>query len=123
MLPLKKMKFPAEEVAMMMTIAIRFIPVLLVEIDRIMKAQKSRMANFDEGNLLKRAKALISIFIPLLARSFETSDNLALAMEARCYGGDIKRTKYRMLKFTKIDFIAGIIFVIYLAGLILLRIY
>lgn len=101
--PLKKIKFPAHELAMMMTIALRFIPTLLDETDRIMKAQMSRGADFESGNLFKRAKSMIPLLIPLFISAFRRADELALAMEARCYKGGENRTRMKQLSFTLVD--------------------
>jgi energy-coupling factor transport system permease protein len=101
--PLKKMKFPVHEMAMMMTIALRFIPTLMEETDKIIKAQSSRGADFDSGGLLKRAKSFIPVLIPLFISAFRRADELAVAMESRCYRGDINRTKMNELRFTASD--------------------
>lgn len=112
MKPLKKIKFPAHELAMMMTIALRFIPTLLDETDRIMKAQLARGADFESGNLLKRAKAMIPIMIPLFISSFKRADELALAMDSRCYHGDNGRTRMKVMHYGKNDAAAFSFFVI-----------
>lgn len=112
--PLKYIKFPVHEFALIMNIALRFIPSLLEETDRIIKAQKARGANFESGNIFKRIKALIPILIPLLISSLRRADELADAMEARCYAGSKNRTRYKLLKLTFRD-VLGVIFV---AGLI-----
>lgn len=104
--PLKKLKFPVHELAMMMTIALRFIPTLIEETDKIMMAQKARGANLDSGGLLKRAKALVPILIPLFVSAFKRANELATAMECRCYRGGDGRTRLRTLKATKLDFCA-----------------
>ena len=103
MRPLKYIKFPSHEVAMMMTIALRFIPTLLEETDKIMKAQQARGADFTSGGLIKRARALIPILIPLFISSFRRADELAVAMESRCYNGGEGRTSLNTLKFTYVD--------------------
>ncbi len=103
MRPLKAIKFPAHEMAMMMTIALRFIPTLVDETDRIMKAQKSRGADFESGNLLARARALIPLLVPLFVSAFRRADELAMAMEARCYRGDAGRTQLKQLAFSRVD--------------------
>ena len=95
MAPLKVIKFPVHEFALIMSIALRFIPTLLDETDRIIKAQKARGADFESGNIFKRAKALIPVLIPLLISSFRRADELADAMDARCYSGSKNRTKYK----------------------------
>ena len=112
--PLKIIKFPAHEFALIMSIALRFIPTLLDETDRIIKAQKARGADFESGNIFKRAKALIPVLIPLLISSFRRADELADAMDARCYSGSKNRTKYKKLTFTFRDLIG----VLGVAGLI-----
>jgi len=104
--PLKKIKVPAHDIAMLMTIALRFIPTLADELDKIMKAQKARGADFDTGSLMKRAKSLIPILVPLFVSAFKRADELATAMEARCYRGDINRTKMKIMKTTPTDWIA-----------------
>ncbi|MBQ8614779.1 MAG: energy-coupling factor transporter transmembrane protein EcfT [Ruminiclostridium sp.] len=104
MSPLKKIKFPVHELAMMMTIALRFIPTLIEETDKIMMAQKARGANLDSGGLLKRAKSLVPILIPLFVSAFKRANELATAMECRCYRGGDGRTRLRTLKATKLDF-------------------
>lgn len=93
--PLKWIKFPVHEFALIMSIALRFIPTLLDETDRIIKAQKARGADFESGNIFKRAKALIPVLIPLLISSFNRADDLADAMDSRCYGGSKNRTRYK----------------------------
>ena len=113
---------PAHELAMMMTIALRFIPTLLEETDKIMKAQQARGADFESGNLFKRAKALVPILVPLFISAFRIAQDLAMAMEARCYGGSIKRTRMNEIKLGKRDLAAGIIFVVFLAMIVLQRI-
>lgn len=104
MSPLKKIGFPAHEIAMMMSIALRFIPILTEETDKIMKAQSARGAVFDEGSLFKRAKAIVALLIPLLASAFHRAIELASAMEARCYHGGDGRTRLKVLKMKKCDF-------------------
>jgi energy-coupling factor transport system permease protein len=96
--PLKKIGVPAHELAMMMTIALRFIPTLLDETDKIMKAQMARGADFESGNIIKRAKNLVPLLVPLFISSFRRADDLAMAMEARCYRGDANRTRMKQLK-------------------------
>ena len=104
MSPLKLIKFPVHEFALIMSIALRFIPTLLEETDRIIKAQKARGADFESGNLFKRAKALIPVLIPLLIGSFRRADELADAMDARCYAGSKNRTRYKKMKILKLIF-------------------
>lgn len=101
--PLKILHFPAHELAMMMTIALRFIPTLIEEADKIMKAQMARGADFESGNLLKRAKAMVPLLVPLFVSAFRRAGDLAMAMEARCYHGGAGRTRLRVLKFTLND--------------------
>ncbi|AKA71444.1 energy-coupling factor transporter transmembrane component T family protein [Clostridium scatologenes] len=106
--PLKKIGVPAHELAMMMTIALRFIPTLMDETDKIMKAQMARGADFESGSLIKRARNLIPILVPLFISSFRRADELAMAMEARCYRGGEGRTRMKQLKMTSRDFTASI---------------
>lgn len=107
--PLKIIKFPAHEFALIMSIALRFIPTLLDETDRIIKAQKARGGDFESGNIFKKIKALIPVLIPLLISSFRRADELADAMDARCYSGSKKRTKYKKAKFTFRDIIGLVV--------------
>ena len=104
--PLKKIHFPAHELAMMMTIALRFIPTLLEETDKIMKAQMARGADFESGNLISRARAMVPLLVPLFVSAFRRAGDLAMAMESRCYHGGEGRTRLRVLKITKNDWIA-----------------
>ncbi len=104
--PLKKIKVPVHELAMMMSIALRFIPTLIEETDKIMSAQKARGADFDTGNLLDKAKALIPLLVPLFISAFRRADELAVAMECRCYHGGEGRTRLRQLKYKTPDIIA-----------------
>lgn len=120
--PLKKIKVPVHSFAMMMSIALRFIPILVEETEKIMNAQKSRGADFSSGGLIKRAKALIPILIPLLVSAFNRADELATAMECRCYRGDKNRTKLVKLEYKARDIMWMIIFVLILTAVILLRI-
>lgn len=106
--PFAKVGFPAHEMAMMMSIALRFIPTLLEEADKIMKAQTARGADFESGNLMARAKAMIPLLVPLFVSAFRRADELALAMEARCYRGGEHRTRLRVLKYTALDAWAGV---------------
>ena len=111
--PLKVIRFPAHELAMMMTIALRFIPTLLEETDKIMKAQMARGADFESGNLLVRAKAMVPLLVPLFVSAFRRAGDLAMAMESRCYHGGEGRTRLRVLTTTKNDWIAlGIVFLL-----------
>ncbi len=105
--PLKVIKFPAHELAMMMSIALRFIPTLMEEADKIMKAQMARGADFESGNLLARAKAMVPLLVPLFVSAFRRAGDLAMAMESRCYHGGENRTRLRVLKITKNDYLAA----------------
>ncbi|HKL13693.1 MAG TPA: energy-coupling factor transporter transmembrane component T [Halanaerobiales bacterium] len=107
--PLKKIGVPASEISMMMTIALRFIPTLMEEAEKIMKAQKARGADFESGNLIQRAKNLIPLLVPLFISAFRRADELALAMESRCYQGDKKRTRLHIMQIKRRDIIALII--------------
>ena len=120
--PFKKIGLPAHELAMMMTIALRFIPTLLEETDKIIKAQQARGADFESGNILRRAKALIPILVPLFISAFRIAQDLAMAMEARCYCGDVKRTRMNAMVFARRDLIASIIFCAFLALIVLQRV-
>ncbi|QOR34608.1 energy-coupling factor transporter transmembrane protein EcfT [Clostridium sp. 'deep sea'] len=104
--PFKRIGLPAHELAMMMTIALRFIPTLLEEAQKIMKAQQSRGADFETGKLVERAKALIPLLVPLFVSAFRRADDLAMAMEARCYQGGEGRTRMKILKLRFIDFVS-----------------
>ena len=104
--PLKKLRLPIHELAMMMSIALRFIPTLIEETDKIMSAQKARGANFDTGNLIQRAKALLPLLVPLFISAFRRADELAVAMECRCYHGGVGRTRMRQLKYAPRDMIS-----------------
>lgn len=119
--PLKRLRFPAHELAMMMTIALRFIPTLMEETDRIQKAQMARGADFESGNLIQRAKSMIPILVPLFVSAFRRADELAMAMESRCYHGGEGRTRMRELKLRLSDAIAALIFTIALAAVFLLN--
>ncbi len=105
--PLKKIRFPAHELAMMMSIALRFIPTLMEEADKIMKAQMARGADFESGNLLARAKAMVPLLVPLFVSAFRRAGDLAMAMESRCYHGGENRTRLRVLKITRNDYLAA----------------
>lgn len=121
--PLKKIKLPVHEFAMMMTIALRFIPTLVDETSKIMNAQKARGADFSSGGLIKRAKALIPIIIPLFISSFRRAEELATAMECRCYHGGNGRTRMKKLKMKARDYLGLLFACAILAGVILLNIY
>lgn len=120
--PLKKIKVPVHEIAMMMSIALRFIPILLEETDKIMKAQMARGADFESGNLIKKAKSLVPLLVPLFVSAFRRANDLAMAMEARCYHGGEGRTKMKPLQYHKQDAIAYVILAGYLVVLVLVKI-
>jgi energy-coupling factor transport system permease protein len=111
--PFKKIGIPAHELSMMMTIALRFIPTLLEETDKIMKAQMARGADFETGNLIARAKAMVPLLVPLFISAFRRADELALAMEARCYRGGENRTRMKQLKLKIVDFYSVFVMVIF----------
>lgn len=121
--PFKKIGLPAHELAMMMTIALRFIPTLLEETDKIMKAQMARGADFESGNVMKRAKALIPLLVPLFISAFRRADELAMAMEARCYRGGENRTRMKVLRYGKNDVVASVFFMFYMGIIIVSRIF
>ena len=120
--PLNKIHVPVHEIAMMMSIALRFIPILVEETDKIMKAQMARGANFEEGNVIQRAKAMIPLLVPLFVSAFRRANDLALAMEARCYRGGEGRTKMKPLRYQSMDRTAYLVLAAYLVLLIALRI-
>ncbi|SEG07678.1 energy-coupling factor transport system permease protein [Caloramator fervidus] len=111
--PFKRVGVPAHELAMMMTIALRFIPTLLDETDKIMKAQMARGADFETGGIIKKAKSLVPVLVPLFISAFRRADDLALAMEARCYRGGENRTRLKQLKVTSRDYIAILFFIVF----------
>ena len=117
--PLKKIKVPVHEIAMMMSIALRFIPILMEETDRIMKAQKARGADFESGNLIQKAKAMVPLLVPLFISAFRRANDLAMAMEARCYRGGEGRTKMKPLRYEQRDRTAYVILVVYLILMII----
>lgn len=121
--PLKWIRFPVHELALIMSIALRFIPILMDETERIMNAQKARGADFDTGGLGKRIKSIIPVLIPLLLSAFRRADELGDAMDARCYSGGKVRTKYKKLRFTWRDLLAFILIAAVVAGVVLLRVY
>lgn len=123
MKPLKAVKVPVHEVAMMMSIALRFIPILLEETDKIMKAQIARGADFESGNLIKKAKAMVPLLVPLFISAFRRANDLAMAMEARCYRGGEHRTKMKPLKYQKRDRIAYAVLAVYFAACVAIGIY
>ena len=117
--PLKKIKIPVHEISMMMSIALRFIPILMEETDRIMKAQKARGADFESGNLIQKAKAMVPLLVPLFISAFRRANDLAMAMEARCYRGGDGRTKMKPLRYEKRDKTAYIILAIYFVVMVI----
>ena len=121
--PLKKIKVPVHTFAMMMSIALRFIPTLIEETEKIMNAQKSRGADFSSGGLIKRAKSLIPILLPLFVSSFNRAEELATAMECRCYRGDVGRTKLVKLEYRARDIVAILLILLLLGGVIALRVF
>ena len=123
MKPLAAIRFPAHEMAMMMTIALRFIPLLLEETDRIRKAQLARGADFESGNLIKRAKAMLPVLVPLFISAFRRADELAMAMESRCYHGGEGRTRMRELRFSRLDVYAGLVLFAFVAAVPVIQIW
>nr|WP_122012825.1 energy-coupling factor transporter transmembrane component T [Maliibacterium massiliense] len=123
MRPLRVIHFPAHELAMMITIALRFIPTLLEETDKIMKAQKARGADFESGSLLRRAKALVPLLVPLFINAFRRADELAMAMESRCYHGGAGRTRMKVLHMHRIDAYALLVMAAVGAFVVLDKIY
>ncbi len=116
--PLNRIKVPVHEISMMMSIALRFIPILLEETDKIMKAQMARGADFESGGILKRAKSLIPLLVPLFVSAFRRANDLAMAMEARCYRGGDGRTKMKPLRYHSRDYMAYLGMLIYLGAII-----
>lgn len=121
--PFKKLHMPVHEISMMMSIALRFIPILLEETDKIMKAQSARGADFESGGLIKKAKSLVPLLVPLFVSAFRRANDLAMAMEARCYRGGEGRTKMKPLKYKKRDFVAYGGIAIYLFALFVITKY
>ncbi|MBO4990359.1 MAG: energy-coupling factor transporter transmembrane protein EcfT [Clostridia bacterium] len=121
--PLKVVRFPVHELALIMSIALRFIPTLMEETERIMNAQKARGADFESGGLMKRAKAVVPILIPLLISSFRRAEELGDAMDARCYAGSKVRTKYKKLTFSWRDLLAFFIMAALVTGVVLFNVY
>lgn len=121
--PLKWIKFPVHELALIMSIALRFIPTLMDETNRIIAAQKARGADFESGNIIKRIKAAVPILIPLLISAFRRAEELGDAMDARCYSGSKNRTKYKKLTFGWRDLVAAILCAALIAGVVLFNIY
>ncbi len=122
MSPLKKLHVPVHEVAMMMSIALRFIPILLEETDKIMKAQIARGADFENGNLIQKAKNLVPLLVPLFISAFRRANDLAMAMEARCYRGGEGRTKMKPLIYASRDYYAYGVVALFLAVIIAVRV-
>ena len=112
--PLNKIHVPVHEIAMIMSIALRFIPILLEETDKIMKAQLARGADFESGNIIQRAKSMIPILVPLFVSAFRRANDLAMAMEARCYRGGDGRTKMKPLRYCSRDYMAYVVVIVYL---------
>ncbi len=121
--PLKLIRLPVHELSMMMCIALRFIPTLIEETDKIMSAQKARGADFESGSLLHRVKALVPILVPLFISAFRRADELATAMECRCYQGGDGRTKMKLLRYRRVDFIAFAMGLLLSGGIVALRIF
>ena len=120
MRPLRRLHVPVHEIAMMMSIALRFIPILLEETDKIMKAQMARGADFDSGNLIQKAKSLVPLLVPLFISAFRRANDLAMAMEARCYRGGDGRTKMKPLIYQRRDALAYAVLVLYLVLTVLI---
>lgn len=120
--PLNKIKIPVHEIAMMMSIALRFIPILLEETDKIMKAQTARGADFENGNMITKAKSLIPIFVPLFISAFRRASDLAMAMEARCYNGGPNRTKMKPLVYKTRDYIGYALLACYIVAFVVLNV-
>lgn len=119
--PLNKIKVPVHEIAMMMSIALRFIPILVEETDKIMRAQMARGADFETGGVIQRAKNMIPLLVPLFVSAFRRANDLAMAMEARCYRGGAGRTKMKPLKYAGIDYRAYAIVILYFVIMMVLR--
>lgn len=119
--PLKKIKIPVHEMSMMMSMALRFIPTLIEETDKIMSAQKARGADFESGSLVRRAKALLPILVPLFISAFRRADELAVAMESRCYHGGEGRTRLKQLKFKGVDLAAFLYGTLFLAAIFVMK--
>ena len=120
--PLKKLKVPVHEMSMMMSMALRFIPTLIEETDKIISAQKARGADFETGSLIDRAKALLPILVPLFISAFRRADELAIAMESRCYNGGAGRTRMKQLRFKGSDYLALTFGVLLIGGMIALQV-
>ena len=120
--PLNKLHFPVHELAMTMSNALRFIPILTEELDKIMKAQQARCADFEDGNLVKRITSLVPVLVPLFISAVRRANDLAMAMEARCYHGSIGRTKMKPLIYTKRDYMAYLVIAIYVLVWVLIKV-
>lgn len=120
--PLKRLHVPVHEIAMIMSIALRFIPILLEETDKIMRAQTARGADFEHGNLFQRAKSLVPLLVPLFISAFRRANDLAMAMEARCYQGGEGRTKMKPLQYAARDYYAYGVVVLFLAAIVAVRV-
>ena len=120
--PLKKLRVPVHEISMMMSIALRFIPILMEETDKIMKAQMARGADFEHGNLMQKARNLVPLLVPLFISAFQRAHDLAMAMEARCYRGGEGRTKMKPLKYARRDRLSYLLFAVYIGLVLVLRI-
>jgi energy-coupling factor transport system permease protein len=118
---LKPLRLPAHDIAIMMTIALRMIPTLAEELSKIMKAQKARGADFETGNIFKRVKNILPVLVPLFVSSFKRADELATAMEARCYRGGVGRTKMKPLRIKKADILAAVVMLLFCITLLLTR--
>lgn len=118
--PLSRIGFPTHELAMMMSIAIKFVPTLIEETDKIIKAQQARGASFDTGSIITRAKSLIPMLVPLFISAFRRADELAIAMESRCYTGGDGRTRLREIKFSKSDLVGWLLFAVLFAAVIII---
>ena len=121
--PLKKIKVPVHEMTLMMSMALRFIPTLIEETDKIMSAQRARGADFETGSLIERAKALLPILVPLFVSAFRRADELAIAMESRCYHGGEGRTRMKQLQFTGLDTAAFLLGAVFLTGIFIMKRY
>ena len=121
MQPAKRVGVPAHEIAMMMTIALRFVPTLIEEADKIMKAQQARGADFTEGSVIERVKGFVPVLVPLFISAFRRADDLALAMEARCYRGGVGRTQMKSLRISSIDYVAYAFGALFFAALAVLK--
>ena len=121
MKPLSKIGFPAHEISMMMSIALRFIPTLMEETNKIKRAQTARGADFERGGLIEKAKAMVPLLVPLFVSAFRRADDLAMAMEARCYRGGEGRTRMNRLRYTRYDLIALIAVALMFAAVLTLN--